>query len=128
MNKRDRKHLRNFVENWWSALRTWIEPEDQHELRKIVKQCVRRDEKEYKEFVELMGASKEDVANKKLQESAHDAADERQAIEDGVVTHQCHYCCSMYHINDLSGCKEGLICYKCRHEMENRDADVSPGS
>jgi hypothetical protein len=27
----------------------------------------------------------------------------------------------MYTIADLTGAKEGLICYKCRHEMENRE-------
>jgi formylmethanofuran dehydrogenase subunit E len=39
----------------------------------------------------------------------------------GPLTHQCHYCGDMYTIADLTGAKEGLICYKCRHEMENRD-------
>jgi hypothetical protein len=39
----------------------------------------------------------------------------------GPLTHQCHYCGDMYAIADLTGAKEGLICYKCRHEMENRD-------
>jgi hypothetical protein len=37
------------------------------------------------------------------------------------LSHQCHYCGDMYTIADLTGAKEGLICYKCRHEMENRD-------
>jgi hypothetical protein len=37
------------------------------------------------------------------------------------VLHQCHYCGDMYHVSDLTGAKEGLICYKCRHEMENRE-------
>jgi formylmethanofuran dehydrogenase subunit E len=39
----------------------------------------------------------------------------------GPLTHQCHYCGDMYTIADLTGAKEGLICYKCRHEMENRE-------
>jgi hypothetical protein len=37
------------------------------------------------------------------------------------LSHQCHYCGDMYAISDLTGAKEGLICYKCRHEMENRE-------
>jgi hypothetical protein len=37
------------------------------------------------------------------------------------LSHQCHYCGDMYTIADLTGAKEGLICYKCRHEMENRE-------
>jgi hypothetical protein len=38
--------------------------------------------------------------------------------------YQCHYCGDMYQIKDLTGAKEGLICYKCRQELETRDADV----
>jgi len=37
------------------------------------------------------------------------------------LSHQCHCCGDMYLVSDLTGAKEGLICYKCRHEMENRD-------
>jgi hypothetical protein len=37
------------------------------------------------------------------------------------LSHQCHYCGEMYAISALTGAKAGLICYKCRHEMENRD-------
>lgn len=43
------------------------------------------------------------------------------ANNDEPVLHQCHYCGDMYHVSDLTGAKMGLICYKCRHEMENRD-------
>ena len=63
----------------------------------------------------------EEEANKRLQEDARDRADELQDIETGAVTHQCHYCGDMYHVSDLTGAKMGLICYKCRVEMENRE-------
>jgi hypothetical protein len=123
MRKKEKRQFREYINSWWLLLRSVIAPEHRAELRKVLRQLLREDEKEYDEFVALMATNKEDVANKKLQEAAYDydIADERQAIEDGVVTHQCHYCGNMYHISDLSGAKEGLICYKCRHELENRD-------
>jgi hypothetical protein len=121
MRKKEKRQFRDYVTGWWVLLRSVIAPEHRAELRKVLRRLLREDEKEYNEFVALMATNKEDVANKKLQEAAYDMADELQDIEDGVVTHQCHYCGSMYHISDLSGAKEGLICYKCRHELENRD-------
>lgn len=121
MDKHEKRNFKKFIGGWWHLLRGVVAPEHQPMLRKILRQFIAAEEKEYKEFVALMSTSKEDLANKKLQDAAYDMADELQNIEDGRVTHQCHYCGDMYHISDLSGAKEGLICYKCRHEMENRE-------
>jgi hypothetical protein len=126
MAKHEKRNFKKFIGGWWHLLRSVVAPEYQPMLRKLLRQFIAAEEKEYKEFVALMSTSKEDLANKKPQDAAYDMAaydmaDELQNIEDGRVTHQCHYCGDMYHISDLSGAKEGLICYKCRHEMENRE-------
>jgi hypothetical protein len=60
--------------------------------------------------------------NKALaEEAAAKEQEEPEEPDDKRVLHQCLYCGDMYTIADLTGAKEGLICYKCRHEMENRD-------
>ena len=128
-NKLTKREMRKFTENLkelWVALKSHTKPEYHTALRTAFKRIIREDEREFAEFVELMQVGsnekpKSKNVNEELQESAYDAADLQQDIETGAVTHQCHYCGDMYHVSDLSGTKVGLICYKCRHEMENRD-------
>jgi hypothetical protein len=115
VNQQEEKAFAEYVKQFWEAGKTAFRPEYHQRFRKVLMRIVRKEEKEYQEFVELMETSKEDVANKKLQ----DAAEEQR--EEEPVLHQCHYCGDMYPVSDLTGAKMGLICYKCRHEMENRD-------
>lgn len=103
----------------WDGLKAAIHPEYHPRLRKVFMRIIKKDEKEFQEFVELMETEKEDVANRRLQEAAEEQ--QEAEAENDEVLHQCHYCGDMYHVSDLSGAKEGLICYKCRHEMENRE-------
>ena len=126
LNKRQFKNFTENLRELWVALKSHTRPEFHADLRKAFKRIIREDEREFQDFMELMqvGSSekpKRKNVNEELQESAYDAADERQLIEEGKLTHQCHYCGDMYPVSDLSGAAEGLICYKCRHEMENRD-------
>jgi hypothetical protein len=122
MDKRQRAAFKTHCQQVWTFMKAVIAPEFHPLLRKTMAGIIRAETKEFDEFVALMETNKEDHINKKLQAAAtYDRADELQDIDEVVVTHQCHYCGDMYHISDLSGAKEGLICYKCRHEMENRD-------
>jgi hypothetical protein len=140
LTKRQFRHFKENLHELWVALKSHTRPEFHADLRKAFKRIIREDEREFNEFVELMETKKEktaveafeaggravaalraEMANEKPQEAAYDMADERQLIEEGSLTHQCHYCGDMYPVSDLSGAAEGLICYKCRHEMENRD-------
>lgn len=125
MNKMQKRMFEHDMRALWAATKAAIRPEYHADLRKIMLRVIKAEEREYKEFVKLMEADKKTNAepdvNKQLQEAAYDRADELQDIETGVVTHQCHYCGDMYHVSDLSTAKEGLICYKCRMEMENQE-------
>jgi hypothetical protein len=140
MTKRQFRHFKENLHELWVALKSHTRPEFHADLRKAFKRIIREDEREFNEFVELMETKKEktaveafeaggravaalraEMANEKPQEAAYDMADQRQDVEAGAVTHQCHYCGELYPVSDLGGAAEGLICYKCRHEMENRD-------
>lgn len=115
MNQQEKKAFVWHVKQFWLAGKGAFRPEYHQRFRKVLMRMLREEEKEYREFVELMETSKEDVANKKLQDAAEEQREEEPAL------YQCHYCGDMYTIADLTGAKEGLICYKCRHEMENME-------
>lgn len=114
MTNQQKQALEQNLRLVWTATKNAIAPEHHPRLRKMLMRIIRQDEKEYQEFVELMETSEDDVANKKLQEAAHED-------ESETSLHKCHYCGDMYHLSDLEACKDGLVCYRCRMELENRE-------
>lgn len=61
----------------WTATKAAIRPEYHNRLRRVFMKMIKQDEREYREFVELMETTKEDLANRKL----HEAADDQQENE-----------------------------------------------
>ena len=134
------------VQEAWEAVKGAYHKKYHAQLRNTLLKLIAKEDDTYPEFVSLMSVSGWDpvakIFNKKeinadgtvgwykhvnkalaAEAAAKEAKEqeEPEEPEDKRVLHQCHYCGDMYHVSELTGAKEGLICYKCRHEMENRD-------
>jgi len=124
VNKKTKVQFEQYVRQIWEATKAAVLPKFHQRLRKVLRKLIREDERNFIEFVALMETTPEDLVNKKLQEAALEAQkqtpDEAAEPEDEPL-YQCHYCGDMRPVTDMSGAKEGLMCYKCRHEMENRE-------
>jgi hypothetical protein len=136
---KNEKKFNQLINDAWESLKMAFHPKYHAKLRNTLLKIIAAEDTEFADFVELMkvsgydtvfqnaagyekhmkGKEKTDKINKELAEIWE--ATEPAAEEESQVTHQCHYCGDMYHVSDLTGAKMGLICYKCRHEMENRD-------
>jgi hypothetical protein len=130
------------VKEAWKAIKSAYHKKYHARLRNTLLKLIAKEDDTYPEFVSLMSVSgwdptaeifrkseearqymrdmcdNADEVNKELDAAADNEPDEN---EDSQVLHRCHYCGDMYHVSELTGAKMGLICYKCRHEMENRD-------
>jgi hypothetical protein len=131
------------VQEAWTAVKGAYHKKYHAQLRSTMLKLIAKEDSTYPEFVSLMSVSGWDPVaeifskmeskaaggvgryknvNKALaEEAAAKEQEEPEEPDDKRVLHQCHYCGDMYHVSELMGAKEGLICYKCRHEMENRD-------
>lgn len=137
---KNEKKFNQLINDAWESLKMVFHPKYHAKLRNTLLKIIAAEDENFDDFVALMkvsgydevfnsaemaehnkreGLTKVDKINKDLAEIWE--ATEPAADNDGPVTHQCHYCGDMYHVSDLTGAKMGLICYKCRHEMENRE-------
>jgi len=125
------------VRKAWEAIKSAYHKKYHARLRSTLLKLIAKEDDTYPEFVSLMSVSgwdptaeifrkgeearqyMRDMCDNDDTEEVNEELDE--AAEEEPVLHQCHYCGDMYHVSDLTGAKEGLICYKCVHEMENRD-------
>jgi hypothetical protein len=131
------------VKEAWEAIKSAYHKKYHARLRNKLLKLIAKEDDTYPEFVSLMSVSGWDPAaeifrkkenhadgtvgwykyvNKALaEEAAAKEQEEQQEPDEKQVLHRCHYCGKMYHVSELTGCKKGLVCDKCRHELENRD-------
>lgn len=139
---KNEKMFKRHVEEVWNALKDSVQHQHQAKLRNTLLKIIAEEDVNFADFVDLMRVngwdekaaaiswfdgkkivSKSPAKRNKINKELAEIWDATEPAPDGEkpVLHQCHYCGNMYHVSDLTGAKLGLICYKCRHEMETRE-------
>ncbi len=114
--KKKRESFLWHVEMFWAACKNAFHTEYHSRLRRTLIKILKTEEKEYQEFVALMEVNEVDKANAELQAIGNEV----EYVHDGAI-HKCAHCGDTQPAQAMSSCDAGQICYKCRHELENRE-------
>lgn len=137
---KNEKKFKQLINEAWEALKSAYHPKYHAKLRNTLLKIIAAEDTEFTDFVELMKVSGYDVVfqnaagydnymkdkekidkvNKELQE-VWDKTKPASRTDPAKIPIKCEYCGETHPLADMSGSKKGLVCYKCRHELENRD-------